>query len=219
MGFGRIGRNVFRLLHKRDDLDVVAVSDIADPEALTYLLKYDSLYGRFPGEVSYADGILSYDNKQVTFSSAREPGDTEWGSAGVEIVLETTSRYRSRDVLQRHLASGAKKVVLTSSPETPGEIPLLLRGVNDEILSAEIDIVALGSNTSNAIAPPTAPAATWSTWPPPPAAPAPTAADPLDIPPPQGLHICLPPKREAVLCKQVCRSPVAQLVERVAVNH
>lgn len=153
MGFGRIGRSVFRLLHERDDLDIVAVSDIADPEALTYLLKYDSFYGRFPGEVSYADGILSYDNKQVIFSSAREPGDTEWGSAGVEIVLETTSRYRSRDILQRHLASGAKKVILTSSPETPGEIPLLLRGVNDEILSAETDIVALGSNTSNAIAP------------------------------------------------------------------
>lgn len=153
MGFGRIGRNVFRLLHDRDDLDVVAINDIADREALTYLLKYDSIYGRFPGEISYADGVCQYDTKQVLFADARLPTDTRWEDAGVEIVLETTSRYRSLDSLQGHFESGAKKVILTSSPETPGEIPLLLRGVNDEVLDTSPDIVALGSNTSNAAGP------------------------------------------------------------------
>jgi glyceraldehyde 3-phosphate dehydrogenase len=153
MGFGRIGRNVFRLLHDRDDLDIVAVSDIANPEALTYLLKYDSLYGRFPTEIRYNDGVLDYGSKKVVFSSHKSPSDTTWGEEGVDIVLETTSRYRSKANLEGHLASGAKKVILTSSPETPGEVPLLLCGVNDSILTPDINMVALGSNTSNAIAP------------------------------------------------------------------
>lgn len=153
MGFGRIGRNVFRLLHERDDLDIVAIADIAQPEALTYLLKYDSIYGRFPAEISYSDGRLHYANKEVRFSPAVKPEETDWASSGVDVVLETTSRYRTRESLQGHLDSGASRVILTSSPEVPGEIPLLLRGINDDILTPELDMVALGSNTSNAIAP------------------------------------------------------------------
>jgi glyceraldehyde 3-phosphate dehydrogenase len=153
MGFGRIGRNVMRLLHDRADLDVVAISDIADPEALTYLLKYDSLYGRFPAPVSYTDGTLSYGDRKVAFLNAREPGDANWGDLGVDVVLETTSRYRTKESLDKHLAAGAKKVILTSSPENPGEIPLLLRGINDDIVGPDVDQVALGSNTSNAAAP------------------------------------------------------------------
>jgi glyceraldehyde 3-phosphate dehydrogenase len=153
MGFGRIGRNVMRLLHNRADLDIVAISDIADPAALTYLLKYDSIYGRFPAPVSYADGILSYGDRRVTWLNAREPGDADWGELGVDVVLETTSRYRTKEALEQHLKAGAKKVVLTSSPEIPGEIPLLLRGINDDVLGPDVDQVALGSNTSNAAAP------------------------------------------------------------------
>jgi glyceraldehyde 3-phosphate dehydrogenase len=153
MGFGRIGRNVFRLVHDRDDLDVVAISDIADPDGLTYLLKYDSIYGRFPKEVEHSDGALKYGSKSAAFLNAREPGDANWDELGVDVVLETTSRYRSRALLQAHLDAGARKVVLTSSPETPGEVPLLLRGINDEILTPDTDMIALGSNTSNAVAP------------------------------------------------------------------
>jgi glyceraldehyde 3-phosphate dehydrogenase len=153
MGFGRIGRNVFRLLHDRDDLDIVAISDIADPAALTYLLKYDSLYGRFPGEVSYEGGVLDYNGKEVVFDDARTPADTSWSQTGVEVVLDTTSRYRTSQTLQGHLDNGARRVILTSSPERPGEIPLLLRGINDDVLDIEPNIVALGSNTSNAAAP------------------------------------------------------------------
>jgi glyceraldehyde 3-phosphate dehydrogenase len=153
MGFGRIGRNVMRLLHNRADLEVVAISDVADPEALTYLLKYDSIYGRFPAPVSYSDGTLSYGERNVAWLDAREPGEADWGELGVDVVLETTSRYRTKEALDQHLKAGAKKVILTSSPETPGEIPLLLRGINDEILGPDVDQVALGSNTSNAAAP------------------------------------------------------------------
>lgn len=153
MGFGRIGRNVFRLLHDRDDLEIVGISDIADPSALTYLLKYDSIYGQFPAEVSYEDGVLTHGDKEVRFDDAREPSDTDWADLDIDIVLDTTSRYRTLDSLIGHIESGAKRVVLTSSPEKPGEIPLLLRGINDEILDDEPTVVALGSNTSNAVAP------------------------------------------------------------------
>ncbi|MFO7298889.1 MAG: glyceraldehyde 3-phosphate dehydrogenase NAD-binding domain-containing protein [Actinomycetes bacterium] len=153
MGFGRIGRNVFRLLHGRDDIEVVAINDVADPEALTYLLKYDSLYGRFPGSVSYADGWLDYDGRKVRFGQAATPADTNWGEDQVDIVFDTTSRYRTREALQGHLDSGAKRVVLTSSPEVPGEIPLLIRGVNDEVLDTDPVMVAMASNTANAATP------------------------------------------------------------------
>lgn len=153
MGFGRIGRNVFRLLHDRDDMDIVAIADIAAPEALTYLLKYDSIYGRFPVEVEYDNGHLEYGTKTVAFDDSRTPDDTRWTEHDVDIVLDTTSRYRSKSALQGHIANGASNVVLTSSPETPGEIPLLLRGINDSILEGNPEVVALGSNTSNAAAP------------------------------------------------------------------
>lgn len=153
MGFGRIGRNIFRLLHGRDDLEIVAINDIADPAGLTYLLKYDSLYGRFPGTVELGEGKLAYDGREVSFGSAREPNDTVWGDDDVEIVIDTTSRYRSLQSLKGHLASGASRVVLTSSPETPGEIPLLLRAINDDLLDDSPPIIAMGSNTSNAAAP------------------------------------------------------------------
>jgi len=153
MGFGRIGRNVFRLLHHRDDLDIVAIADIAEPSALTYLLKYDSIYGRFPLEVEYGDGSLHYGEKTVAFDDSKTPADTSWSDHEVDIVVDTTSRYRTKDTLQGHLDSGASNVVLTSSPETPGEIPLLLRGINDVVLDEKPELVALGSNTSNAAAP------------------------------------------------------------------
>jgi len=153
MGFGRIGRNVFRLLHERADLEIVAISDIADPAALTYLLKYDSIYGRFPEKLEYGDGLLTYGNNTISFTGDRNPADTSWGNHGVEIVLDTTSRFKTSDTLGGHLANGAKKVILTSSPDTADDIPLLLRGVNDEVLDEAPDIVALGSNTSNAAAP------------------------------------------------------------------
>ena len=153
MGFGRIGRNVFRLVHGRNDLDVVAIDDIADPVALAYLLKYDSIYGRFPGELVYKDGGFTYDGRAIVFRSSREPKETSWGDSGVDIVIDTTSRFRDKAGLEGHLATGARRVVLTSSPESPGEIPLLLRGINDDLLDGSPPIIAMGSNTSNAAAP------------------------------------------------------------------
>lgn len=153
MGFGRIGRNVFRMLDRRTDIEVAAIADIADPAGLTYLLRYDSIYGRFPGRVELADGALFHDGRRVPFLASVEPGDAPWGDLGVDIVVQATRSYRTREWCERHLAAGAGGVILASTPETPGDIPLLIRGVNDSVITPETPIVALGSNTSNALAP------------------------------------------------------------------
>ncbi|CAN5817287.1 type I glyceraldehyde-3-phosphate dehydrogenase [soil metagenome] len=153
MGFGRIGRNVFRMLKDHETLEVVAISDISDPAGLTYLLKYDSIYGRYPGEVEYADGYLVAQGRSARFLDARAPGDAKWAELEVDLVIEATSRYRTAAANQAHLDAGAKGVVLASSPDTPGEIPMVLMGINDHELEKRPRVVALGSNTSNAIAP------------------------------------------------------------------
>lgn len=153
MGFGRIGRNVFRLLVDHPDLEVAAIADIDDPAGLTYLLKYDSIYGRFPRPVSYDNGTLNVDDKSIAFLNARTPADTDWRSLGVDLVVDTTGKFRTLELARGHLTSGARRVVVASTPEKPGEIPVLLRGINDGVLTASTEVVALGSNTSNAVAP------------------------------------------------------------------
>lgn len=153
MGFGRIGRNVFRLLREHPNLEVGAISDIADPTGLTYLLKYDSIYGRYPGDIAYAEGTLTADGRSIAFNAAKTPADTDWAQHDVDLVVDTTNRYRTSGANQAHLDNGAKRVIVTSSPETPGDIPMVLVGINDNILDADPPVVAMGSNTSNAIAP------------------------------------------------------------------
>lgn len=154
MGFGRIGRNVFRLLDADGTVEIGAIADTAQPEALTYLLKYDSIYGRFPKPVELKGTDLVIDGTAaIPFVDGKEPGDIDWASMGIEVVIQATGKYRTRDWCQRHLAAGAKKVILASTPETPGDLPILLRGLNDEVLTPDVDIMSLGSNTSNALAP------------------------------------------------------------------
>jgi glyceraldehyde 3-phosphate dehydrogenase len=153
MGFGRIGRNAFRLLVDHSELEVAAIADVDDPSGLTYLLKYDSIYGRFPRPVSYANGTLNVDGKSIAFINAKGPADADWSSLGVDLVVDATGKYRTLDQARAHLASGAKRVVVASTPEKPGEIPVLLRGINDSVLTPTTEVVALGSNTSNAVAP------------------------------------------------------------------
>ncbi len=152
-GFGRIGRNAFRLLVDHHDLQVAAIADIDDPAGLTYLLKYDSIYGRFPKPVSYDNGTLQVEDDSIAFLTAKSPSDIDWKSLGVDLVVDATSNYRTMEAAQAHLRSGAKRVVVASTPEKPGDIPVLLRGINDSLLTSGAEIVALGSNTSNAVAP------------------------------------------------------------------
>ena len=153
MGFGRIGKNVFRMLTDHPDLEVAVIADIADPAGLTYLLKYDSIYGRFPKPVELEGGSLFLDGRRIPFIDAREPGDADWAAHGVDIVVQATGKYRTAAELQKHLDAGAKKVIMASTPDPDSGIPLLLRGINDDLLTASTTMISLGSNTSNALAP------------------------------------------------------------------
>ena len=153
MGFGRIGKNVFRMLADHPDLEVAAIADIDEPEGLTYLLKYDSIYGRFPGVVELDGSNLVFNGHKIPFINAKEPGDADWRAHDVDIVVQATGKYRTMADAEKHLAAGASKVIVASTPEKSDDLPLLLRGINDDILTEATHIVALGSNTSNALAP------------------------------------------------------------------
>lgn len=153
MGFGRIGRNVFRLLAGHPFLEVGVIADTADPVGLAYLLKYDSIHGRFPGPVSYVDGKLLANERETPIIDARRPGDADWRQWGASLVVQATGKPQTIEECSRHVASGARGVVLASTPLTLGDIPILLRGVNDEVLGPDTRVIALASNTSNALAP------------------------------------------------------------------
>ena len=153
MGFGRIGRNVFRLLAGHPFLEVGVIADVADPVGLAYLLKYDTIYGRFPGQVTYADGALLVEEQRTPIIAARHPGDADWKEMGISLVVQATGRHRTMEECRRHIAAGARGVTLASTPLVLDDIPILLSGVNDHLLAPDTEVIALGSNTSNALAP------------------------------------------------------------------
>jgi len=152
MGFGRIGRNLFRILYKRDDIRVIAISDIANHKSLEYLLKYDTIMGRFPDAVSVTDGALHTYGRRVAMISGREPGDVKWDELGVDVVVEATARYRSRAELQKHLDAGAKRVILCVPAVDEPDITVVM-GVNDGNLKAEHRIISNASVTAHCAAP------------------------------------------------------------------
>jgi len=153
MGFGRIGRNVFRQLEKQPGIEVAAIADTADPAALVYLLEFDTIFGRFPGDVELDGSNLIVDGRSVPMLDGAEPGDVGWGTHDIDIVVQATRRHRTLAECRRHIDDGATKVVLASTPEDRNEMDTLIIGVNDDVLGPEDDVIALGSNTSNALAP------------------------------------------------------------------
>jgi glyceraldehyde 3-phosphate dehydrogenase len=152
MGFGRIGRNLFRILYQRDDVQIVAISDTADPAGLEYLLRFDTLLGRFPHEVSVREGNLYAWGRQIRLLAGEKPGDVPWGDLGVDIVVEATSRTRSRRELERHLEMGAQRVLLCSPAADPPDLTVVI-GINDGELRPEHRIVSNSSCTAHAAAP------------------------------------------------------------------
>lgn len=152
MGFGRIGRNIFRIVHKRPDIEIVAIADIADPRALAYLLRFDTVHGRFSETVSVKGEALYVRGRQIKALIRREPGDVPWGELDVSIVIEATGKYRRRAQLERHLEAGAKRVILTVPPADEIDATIVV-GVNDETLRASHRIVSNASCTANAVGP------------------------------------------------------------------
>ncbi len=152
MGFGRIGRNLFRILYKRNDIQVTAISDIANHKSLEYLLKYDTILGRFPDAVSITEGALYTYGRRVMMLSGREPGDLKWNELGVDVVVEATARYRSRSELKKHLDAGARRVILCVPPVDEPDITVVM-GVNDKDLRGEHRIISNASVTAHCAAP------------------------------------------------------------------
>jgi glyceraldehyde 3-phosphate dehydrogenase len=152
-GFGRIGRNLFRAAHAAGaDLDVVAVNDLTDAATLAHLLKYDSILGRFPGEVEAGDGSITVDGEEIKVLSERDPADLPWGDLGADVVIESTGFFTKRDDAAKHLDAGAKKVII-SAPATDPDITVAL-GVNfDDYDPDSHNIISNASCTTNCLAP------------------------------------------------------------------
>jgi glyceraldehyde 3-phosphate dehydrogenase len=152
MGFGRIGRNLFRILYQSKDIRLAAISDIADHKALEYLIRFDTILGQFPDQVSIKENHLYVAGRQIPMLSEKEPGDVPWGDLGVDVVIEATARKWPRQKLEQHLARGAKRVILCAPPQEPPDITVVM-GVNDEQLTPEHRIVSNGSCTAHCAAP------------------------------------------------------------------
>ncbi len=151
-GFGRIGRAVFRILSRRDDAVVVAINDLFRPDQLAYLLKYDTVMGRFDRPIRNDDHTLWVGDEEVRLFAERDPGRIPWGELGVDIVVEATGVFRNRAKIEPHLAAGASKVVLTVPPKDEVDAIVVL-GVNDDTLRPEHRIVSNASCTTNCLAP------------------------------------------------------------------
>jgi glyceraldehyde 3-phosphate dehydrogenase len=152
MGFGRIGRNVFRIARHSSELEVVAIADVADPKGLEYLLRFDTVHGRFDEPFSVKEGAMYIAGRQIKMVTAREPGEVDWKALGVDIVVEATGKYRTRPQLQKHLDAGAKRVILTVPPRDQIDFTVVT-GVNDDQLRPEHKIISNASCTANALAP------------------------------------------------------------------
>jgi glyceraldehyde 3-phosphate dehydrogenase len=153
MGFGRIGRNVFRQTRDHPAIEVAAIADIADPEALAYLLEYDTIFGRYPEDVFFEAGNLHAGDLSVPMLDGADPGEVDWSQYGIDVVVQATRKHRTLAECSRHLDKGASRVILASTPEIADEIPTIIIGVNEGLVTPDDAVIALGSNTSNALAP------------------------------------------------------------------
>jgi glyceraldehyde 3-phosphate dehydrogenase (phosphorylating) len=153
-GFGRIGRNVFRAAHESDaDVEIVGVNDITDAGTLAHLLKYDSVYGPFPGTVEVRDGALAIDGREVKVLAEKDPAQLPWSDLGVEVVIESTGLFTKRDDAAKHLEAGARKVII-SAPATEPDVTIAL-GVNfeDAYDPDNHHVISNASCTTNCLAP------------------------------------------------------------------
>ena len=151
-GFGRIGRSVFRILNRREDVSVVAINDIAPDDALVYLLKYDTVMGRFKDSLELQGSIMKTSSNEVQMLAEPDPLQLPWRDLEVDIVIESTGIFRKREQLQEHIHAGAKRIILTVPAKDEIDYTVVL-GVNDNGLNAEHKIISNASCTTNCLAP------------------------------------------------------------------
>lgn len=150
-GFGRIGRLAFKALLEKSNVEVVAINDLTDTTTLAHLLKYDSVHGRFNGTVEVTADGFNVNGKAIKVTAERDPANLPWSSLGVDIVLESTGFFVDKDGASKHITAGAKKVVISAPAK--GDIPTVVLGVNDDILTGSETILSNASCTTNCLAP------------------------------------------------------------------
>ncbi len=153
-GFGRIGRMVFRAGLDDPDIEFIALNDLTSPEALSNLLKYDSVHGRFQGEVKYDDTHLIVNGKKIRVYAEKDPSNIPWGDEGVELVMECTGFFRTKEKASLHLKGGAKKVLLSAPGKGDDPIKTIVMGVNEHTIDKDKDIILSNAScTTNSLAP------------------------------------------------------------------
>lgn len=153
-GFGRIGRLTLRALLAYDNVEIVALNDLTDAKTLAHLLKYDSVHGRFPGEVSVEEDTIIVNGKKLKVYAEKDPAMLPWKNLGVDVVVESTGVFRKREKLQKHLDAGAKKIVLTVPADSKDDVDrTIVLGVNNNDLKPEDRILSNASCTTNCLAP------------------------------------------------------------------
>ena len=153
-GFGRIGRFVFRRIFNDPEIDIVGINDITDAKTLAHLLKYDSTFGRFKAKISVQDNGFSVNGKDYKVFAERDPGALPWNDLGVDVVIESTGLFRSRDTAGKHLEAGAKKVIISAPSKKPMADVTIVMGVNEKEYSNENHhVISNASCTTNCLAP------------------------------------------------------------------
>ena len=153
-GFGRIGRLVLKASYKNPQVDIVAINDLTDAKTLAHLLKYDSVHGKFDGTVSVDGNYLVINGKKIEVFAQKDPALLPWGKLGVDIVVESTGKFRNREGMQKHITAGAKKVILTVPVDSKEDVDVtIVPGVNDKMLTKNSIFVSNASCTTNCLAP------------------------------------------------------------------
>ncbi len=153
-GFGRIGRVSFRNMQRKTNLEVVAINDLTDAATLAHLLKYDSVHGIFDAEISSEGDYLIVNGKKIRVFAEKDPANLPWKDLGIDIVIESTGLFKTRELMSKHIAAGAKKVILTVPAAKAEDVDAtVVLGVNDEVLTKDITFVSNASCTTNCLAP------------------------------------------------------------------
>lgn len=151
-GFGRIGRLAFRLMHGNPDFEIVALNDLTDAESLAYLLKYDTAQGRYKDDaITFVDDAIVVDGKEIKVYAEKDPESLPWQALGVDVVLECTGFFTSKDKAEKHIKAGAKKVLISAPAK--GDVKTIVFGVNEQELDGSETIISAASCTTNCLAP------------------------------------------------------------------
>lgn len=150
-GFGRIGRLALRAAIQRPDIEIVGINDLVDIDYLAYMLKYDSTHGRFPYEIEVKENHLIINNQKIRVTTERDPENLKWDEVGADVVLESTGLFLTQELAGKHIKAGAKKVIMSAPAKD--NTPTFVMGVNDDKLTADLNIVSNASCTTNCLAP------------------------------------------------------------------